>query len=367
MEMKKSVIILGAAVLLSACCERDGDALTPETERLLRTLREVPQKGYMFGHQDATVYGIGWDGDRDRSDVKSVCGDYPAVCGWEIGHIELGDPVSLDSVPFDRIRSACIEHFERGGINTVSWHLDNPLTGGSSWDTSGGTAVVASVLPGGANHQKFLGWLDRLASYLDSFETAEGVKVPILFRPWHEHTGSWFWWGKEHCTPEEYRQLWTMTHDYLRKKGLRHLLYAYSPAGGAPQEDSEARYPGDDRVDLLGFDYYQLNGTAGEEDYVRVMDDNLKRLVGMSKLHDKPIAVTETGFETVPDSTWWTRVLHPVLDRYPVSYVLVWRNARERPNHYYAPYPGQISAGDFMDFYGLPQTLFAGDVKRLDL
>lgn len=61
---------------------------TVETDLLFGKLKQVSQTGFMFGHQDATVYGIGWDGDSARSDVKSVCGDYPAVCGWEIGRIE---------------------------------------------------------------------------------------------------------------------------------------------------------------------------------------------------------------------------------------------------------------------------------------
>ena len=77
----------------------------------------------------------------------------------------------------------------------------------------------------------------------------------------------------------------------------------------------------------------------------------------------KPTAVTETGYEAVPDSTWWTETLMPVISKYPISYVLVWRNARERPNHYYAPYPGQASANDFVKFHADPRTLFVRDMK----
>lgn len=56
------------------------------------------------------------------------------------------------------------------------------------------------------------------------------MKVPVLFRPWHEHTGSWFWWGEKLCTPEEYKALWHMTVDILRSDGVDNALYAYSPA-----------------------------------------------------------------------------------------------------------------------------------------
>lgn len=85
----------------------------------------------------------------------------------------------------------------------------------------------------------------------------------------------------------------------------------------------------------------------------------------LGKEKNMPIAVTETGLEAIPIADWWTNVIFPVVDKYPVSYVLFWRNARERENHYYAPYPGQISAEDFVKFYENPKTLFSKDVQNL--
>lgn len=85
----------------------------------------------------------------------------------------------------------------------------------------------------------------------------------------------------------------------------------------------------------------------------------------VSKAHNKLMAVTETGYETIPDSLWWTQTLMPAIEKYPISYVLVWRNARERENHYYAPYPGHKSVPDFVNFYNDPRTLFAGDMKTI--
>ncbi len=85
----------------------------------------------------------------------------------------------------------------------------------------------------------------------------------------------------------------------------------------------------------------------------------------VSKAHKKVMAVTETGYETIPDSVWWTQTLMPVIEKYPISYVLVWRNARERENHYYVPYPGHPSADDFLNFYNDSRMLFAGDMKNI--
>lgn len=344
--------------------EKTDSLRTPETERLYTFLQQVPQKGFLFGHQDATVYGIGWEGDSARSDVKSVCGDYPAVCGWEVGRIEKGVSASLDNVPFDRIRREMILNYLRGGMNTLSWHVDNPVTGGDSWDVSAKDSVVVSILPGGANHETFIGWLDTMVAFFLSLKTEDGTKVPVLFRPWHEHTGSWFWWGKDHCTTAQYKQLWVMTHDYFRSKGVDNLLYAYSPGGGGTAEEYIERYPGDEYVDLLGFDYYQLNGVEGTESYREVMNRTLTYLTEFGAKHHKPVAITETGLEALPVKDWWTNVLFPIVEKYPVSYVLVWRNAREKPNHYYAPYPGQLTEPDFKQFYNNPRTLFCKDLKN---
>lgn len=334
---------------------------TPETERLLANLKKVPAQGIMFGHHDDTAYGIGWEGEEGRSDVKSVCGDYPAVISFDLGELELGGTANLDKVPFDKLRKEIVNQYQRGGLVSLSWHARNPLTGGDAWDVSD-TTVVKSVLPGGANHEKFAGWLKSVAGFINSLKTDEGVKVPVLFRPWHEHTGSWFWWGEKLCTAEEYKALWHVTVDSLAAYGVNNALYAYS-SGTEPQMTAEylERYPGDDFIDVVGFDAYQ---SAGRDKYMESVDRMLCVLDTVAATHDKVVAVTETGYEGIPDAQWWTGTLLPVLEKHPaVAYVLVWRNAREKVTHFYAPYPGQASAKDFVDFYNHPKTLFAGEVN----
>ena len=318
----------------------------------------------MFGHQDDPLYGVTWEGDSGRSDVQRVTGDYPAVMGFDIGKIEHESEKNIDNVSFDIIRREMIRHYERGGMITVSWHADNPLTGSDSWDVNSENGVRA-ILPGGEKHTLFIGWLDRAAAFFNSLITTEGIKIPVLFRPWHEHTGSWFWWGKDHCSVKEYTALWEMTRRHFDSAGVNNLLYAYSPdlqgAGAIYME----RYPGDQYVDLLGLDGYHRNNEEGIAAYQSSLNTILSFMTEEGRKRDKPIALTETGLEAIPIADWWTSVLFPVLDRYPVSYVLVWRNARERPDHYYAPYPGQLSADDFVTFYHHPRTLFNKDIHNL--
>ena len=212
--MKRFIIVAVAAMALVSCGKKKADdpladtGRTQRTENLLANLKEQAQRGYMFGHHDDTVYGIGWFGDSARSDVKSVCNDLPALLSFDLGHIELGDSVNLDKVPFDRIRQEIIAQFDRGGVTTLSWHLDNPLTGGSSWVkpdslTAEEKMTVESVLEGGKQHEKFVGWIDTVADYFNSHNTPYGVKVHVIFHHFHEHTGICVWWGEKLCTPEQ--------------------------------------------------------------------------------------------------------------------------------------------------------------------
>ncbi len=390
MKKKRLLFFVFATIICVGCHKQNpNDPLadsgrTQRTENLLTKLIAQGDSGvYMFGHHDDVVYGIGWEADYNndstigiKSDVKSVCNDYPAVLSFDLGHIELGDDKNLDGVPFKRIRQEIINHFDHGGMITLSWHLNNPLSGGTSWVADSLKDVekntVASVLVGGHKHEQFLTWLDRVADFLNSLETPYGVKVPVLFRPWHEHTGSWFWWGQDFCTPEQYKSLWTMTVNRLKDKGVVNALYAYSPG---TESDGDAdkyleRYPGDDLIDVVGLDSYCFAPDADTVKVAKFADDlnkNLAMVFKVAQAHNKVMALTETGYEGIKTANWWTATLAPVLAKYPIAYVLVWRNARERPQHHFAPYPGHASTANFVEFYNLKETLFLHDVNGLYL
>ena len=388
----KYTLIIAAALALCSCGGNQHKASDPladsgrtaRTEQLLENLKALGDSAvYLFGQHDATVYGIGWEADytndstiHSRSDVKSVCNDFPALLSFDLGHIELGDERNLDGVPFSRIRQEIFAHYDRGGMITLSWHLDNPLSGGSSWVADSlrdvETHTVAAILEGGEKHELFLTWLDRVADFLNSLETPYGVRIPILFRPWHEHTGSWFWWGQQHCTAEQYKALWQLTVSRLKDKGVTNALYAYSP--GTEPDGDEARYleryPGDDIIDLVGLDCYcwaPEADTTQIANYAANLDRNLATVCAIAKQHHKAVALTETGYEGIKTDDWWTSTLAPVLSRHPLSYVLVWRNSHDKPGHFFAPYPGHPSASDFVRFYNAPETLFLRDVNALYL
>ncbi|MDR1743400.1 MAG: hypothetical protein LBR48_06210 [Dysgonamonadaceae bacterium] len=340
---------------------------TSETKSLFAGLLNYLDKGIMLAHQDDTAYGFNRYTRKGYSDIKKVAGDYPAVAGWDLGHIENGADYNLDSVYFSDMKLRMREVYERGGINTLSWHVDNIATGGSAWDCALDT-VVRSVLPGGANHARFLTELDRLAAFFNDLKDSKGKSFPVLFRPYHEHTGSWFWWGAQQCTPDEYNRLYRMTVRYLRdEKNVHNLLYSFSSADISTEQEFIERYPGDEWVDIVGFDcYFSDDKTdASLARYRQQMDIGLNIVTSFASAHNKIPAITETGLEGLGRSNYFTEILLPAIEPYKISYVLLWRNAWNRTDHFYAPYPGHVSAPDFIKFINHSKILMNKDISSI--
>jgi len=347
-------------------------AATPETRALFLNLRRLAPEAVLFGHESDLAYGVTWRGEPGRSDVKETAGSYPAVYGWDVNTLFAKGPSDAGgTTPVRRLRGWIAEGYGRGGVITMEWHMDNPVSGGNAWDT---TRAVAHLLPGGSHHAVYRAKLDTVAAFFNTLRargrSGRETLVPVIFRPFHEMSGSWFWWGGRHRTPGEFAALWRFTVEYLRDtKGVRNLLYAYSTDVFDSKEDYLAHYPGDDYADVLGFDDYQSIRTPATR---AVLVRRLRDVVELAGVRGKLAAVTETGVETIPDSTWWTGTLLPAIEGDPVAkgiaWVLVWRNANkdtDRPNHFYAPYPGHPSAADFKRFRDDPFVLFEDELPDL--
>lgn len=341
---------------------------TPAQE-LMRRLEKLSRKGIMFGHQDDAFYGTTWStiGNMPKemnetpevfSDTYLVVGDYPAVMGFDLGGIELGKDRNLDGVPFDRIREVIRTHYRRGGIITISWHPRNPLTGGDAWDVKN-SATVRSILPGGERHEVFREWMTRVGDFLKSLKTNDGRAIPVILRPWHEYNGSWFWWGEKLCSDVEFKGLWNMFQDFINGYGLKeNIVWSCSPnlQGNWTMEHFLERWPGNDRVDLIGEDAYQW-GT--EKDFVEQTKADLKFLSDFAGRSGKLLAMTECGYRNSPDPTWWTRVLKPVLESVRLSYMLCWRNYYKE---HFGVAPDMVTRDDFVEFYNDGNTLFLRDI-----
>lgn len=356
---------------------------TRDTLALYNNLAGLRGKHMLFGHEDSLAYGVNWEGDLDRSDIRDVTGSNPALYGWELGGLELGHEANLDGVNFKQMQEWIKAGYGRGGVITISWHMYSPVSGGNSWDK---TPTVHELIPGGAKHEQLKTYLDTFVAFNEGLTVtdAAGDKkyIPVIFRPWHEHNGDWFWWGKGNASEQDYIALWQFTVKYLRdQKGIHNLIYAYSPDRSridmaAFESGYFYGYPGDEYVDVIGLDNYWDVGhdsnTAPAEQQKADFAAALKGIVKIAQVRNKISALTETGNNRLTIPNFWTeRILNPILageEAQQITYVMVWRNAnleREKTEQFFAPYPEQATAEDFKTFFAHPFVLFESELPAL--
>lgn len=381
--IKMNIIILSAILILGACdtdnpidkpVQPDPEPATKvelsivdkkstdQTKALYSQLWAIQSKGFMFGHHDDLFYGRKWFNVPGGSDTKDVCGDYPAV--FSVDFAEIMDDRSLASNSNDIRRRCIIEARERGEVITACCHLNNPLTGGDSWDNSNINVVKEILKDGSQTNLKFKVWLDRLAKFALELKDSKGNQIPVIFRPFHEHTQTWSWWGQMCTTEKEFIDLWRFTVTYLRDvKWVHQFIYAISPQMDVPKtkDDFLFRWPGDDYVDFIGMDcYHGLNPST--------FSTNLKSIAAISKEKMKPCGVTETGVEAFTDRDYWTKqILTPATGRF-VSLIVTWRNKydpQEEGTHYFSVFKGHPSESDFIKFYNSPISFFSKDLPDM--
>lgn len=371
------------------------DQATAETKSLFEYLNETRGKNVLFGHQHDTTVSFAGKDDQGRtiSDVNNSVGDYPVVFGWDTLSLDgLENPPGV-SGDYEASRialsEAMKEAYELGGIVTLSTHPYNPVTGGTFNDTSNTAdatqSVVARILPGGDANGKFREYLDRIAAFANQLKDDNGKPIPVLFRPFHEQNGGWFWWGAATTTRSEYVELYRYTVEYLRDvKNVSNFLYVYSPNGpfnGNPNEYLTT-YPGDEFVDILGMDQYDNKENAGSEGFLNGLVKDLAMISKLADSRGKVATLSEYGYSAAGMKTtgnnelsWFTKITDAIKsdpDAKRISYMLTWANFGEG-NNLFVPYkdvPGKGShelLPDFIKFYNDPYTSFSRDVKGANI
>lgn len=334
---------------------------TKETKYLYLNLEKLSRKALIFGMHDATGYGVGWSGDDDRSDIKSVCGDYPGMFSEDLNKVERDWEIT-------RMRYRLTTAYNAGAVITLVWHQYDPDNRGFYAADVNNERIVSTIIPGGSRHADYKAKLKKIAIFYKSLRGAKGETIPIIFRPYHEHYGDWFWWGPATTTTQEYNTLWKFTADYLRDSlNVHNLIYAISPT--LDQVGSGTQYynifPGENYVDIFGTDYYFGDVITSTDKLL--FSNRLKVLAGLSVDNNKIPALTEVGEQGLKTNDFFTaNILNPVKNDTVANkfvYANVWRN--ESTSHFFAPYPGHSSAPDFVNFYNDPYTLFEKDLPKM--
>ena len=176
-------------------------------------------------------------------EIHRTTGQWPAMVGVDYADFDRG---GIDTAGPNR---TALAYWRAGGLVTVSAHLANPANPQGGGLRDNGVDLAALLRPGTDTHRRWLRQLDEIAAGLQELKDAG---VVVLWRPFHEMNGAWFWWGKK--DPAVFVRVWRQMFDYFtREKHLDNLLWVYSPNHGG---NAGAYYPGDDCVDVVGLDAY---------------------------------------------------------------------------------------------------------------
>lgn len=359
-----------AALSLASCRGGAGKAEQTENttpaERLVQRMHCLTDSGaMMFGHHDATFYGHGWQFEEGRCDVREVCGDLPAVLSTDLAWIEVDSAVNIERIPFEAMRREIAAHHARGGITALCWHPHNPRTLGSSWDNDTLSSPFPGIVtPGDTLNTRYREWAAKTADFILSLTDSTGNRVPVIWRPFHEMNGTWFWWGAQNATPEQYKALWTEMRGVFDEKGVDNAVWAYSPDKCRTAGEYFAAYPGDDKVDILGADIYMFDGEKGIDTWRDYVASEFAVMADHAAHTGQLLAFTETGAESVPVADWYDAVLLTALQPYNVAYTVAWRNSPVMEHHYYMPYKGHPGEESFKRFHASGRTLFLSDITN---
>lgn len=156
------------------------------------------------------------------------------------------------------MRSWMICVYKMGGINIVSWYVDNFVIGGDFWD-SGMVNVVVSIFLGGEYYELYKDKLDLLVVYFKSLKIGILIKrsIFIIFWFFYEYMGFWFWWGQFYCSFEEYKSFWCfIVYYFCDVKKVYNLLYCYFLDIFEDEVYYLECYFGNEYVDIMGLDNY---------------------------------------------------------------------------------------------------------------
>ncbi len=283
----------GAGIASSAAASRPSSETARARERLLAYLKGLgsrPAKKLLSGQRVDRI-----EGPRALAEFREISsatgGVLPAIMGYDFS-------VRNDAAPYESY-DALVSHWNAGGLVHFNWHAANPANG-NVWKWPLREPRFASLAdvytPGNPIYDNFRFQMSRVA---DRIRLLEDSGVVITFAPFHEANNhnprTPFWWDGR--PPEEYKALWKYLYEYLVvERGLSNIVWVFAQTRFF---DVTEYYPGDDYVDVVGIDYYPVDGRVDGYDAVTAgalaAYDTLR-----SEYPSKPFAFTELGLCLLP-------------------------------------------------------------------
>ena len=261
------------------------------TKRLYKFLCDIYGKYSLAGQ-----YADEGRASSEYEKITAKTGKTFAVLGLDMGNYSLGS--KAHGAESKTVEYAYDWYKNAGGIVQLCWHWTTPEdyavnAGDQPWYSTfykeGSKLDLDKIMNGedDAAYQLLMDDIDNMANELARLRDAG---VPVLWRPLHEAAGGWFWWGN--CEPESYKKLWNVMYDKMTNEhNLTNLIWVWN--GQDP-----AWYPGDETVDINGWDIYAGNHVDSSQS--GRFDDMATNYGTKTKL----IALTENGCVMDPDKVF---------------------------------------------------------------
>lgn len=256
---------------------------TPEARALLRFLQSINGRRTLSGQHN---YFSSPQLSSDR--VKATTGASPLVWGCEWGFSDSRHATD-DIAHRPRVLAEMKARHEAGHVVVLTWHQASPTIGEPCLFEEGVKMNLPQhewreILTEGSRLHRI--WCEQVDLLAEGLRTLSDARVPLVFRPYHEMNGDWFWWGARPGA-NDYGQLWRRLQQRLmHHHRLHNLLWAW--CCDRPSEGVEAYWPGHDVVDLVGTDIYPLPGRP-----VVYPQEWYDRMAALAR--GKPLALTENS------------------------------------------------------------------------
>ncbi len=284
---------------------------TPEAKAVLKYLSDISGNGIIIGQHTKTKK------QEELSYIREITGKEPALCGFELLSYS-------PNINYDNCSGECLAEVnenkdtleevwkwaEKKGLITFTWHWFSPIGGTDKSFYAKNTEFnpEKALIDGTEENKAFLSDMDDMAGILKKFQEK---KVPILWRPFHEAEGAWFWWGSRGY--EVAKQLYRFMYDrYTNYHKLNNLIWVWnSPVVSG--------YVGDDYCDVISRDMYPPahQHTDQKDAYIELLQiTEEKKIAAIAETGTIP-SVTELSLTRVPWAwfmTWCTE--HVTSDKY---------------------------------------------------
>lgn len=254
-----------------------------EAKELLNYLYQISGKKTLYG-----MHNIIGGMSKPTDSIYKITGKYPAIWGGDFGFAD--ENHDIDNIKYRPLLVPEIKkQYQRGSIIVMSYHQANPFLGEPTPFEGGIISKLTDAqwkeltTPGTPLYKKWTIQMDLIAVY---FKQLQDAHIPIIFRPYHEMNGNWFWWGHRKGD-DGFKALWNQLYDYYTNHHqLNNILWAWTP--DKPWEDVADYYPNSNTVDILGCDIYPQKNNP-----VVYPQEFYDRMLKLAK--GKPLALTENS------------------------------------------------------------------------